>query len=40
MQNSWIAWMKTLVNGEVQSHLATEGGKIIVGLVTDEAVGD
>ena len=32
--------MKTLTNVDVQSHLATERRKIIVGLMTDEAVGD
>jgi hypothetical protein len=32
--------MKTLTNVDVQIHLATERGKINVGLMTDEAVGD
>jgi len=30
--------MKTLTNADVHSHLATERGKIIMGLTTDEAV--
>jgi hypothetical protein len=32
--------MKTLANVDVYSHLATERGKIIVGLTTDETVDD